>query len=166
MELQNHVVYGPPQFSEADVLACLREAEEEEKENSEEDLVKKEKPDQDEDEGTNGSGGGKAGREDIDMETDGTKANKNRFLNGEENGKCSKCKVRKTRQDRSAINDPLGQIHNPADASSDHYSRLKVVLFCKILKVETDVRTDNKCENSDHYRPWLWVGLVDQKSVG
>ena len=24
------------------------------------------------------------------------------------------------------------------------------------------VRTDNMCENNDHYRPWLWVGRVDQ----
>ena len=30
------------------------------------------------------------------------------------------------------INDPLGQIHNVA--SSDHYSHLKFVLFCEILK--------------------------------
>ena len=52
-----------------------------------------------------------------------------------------------------AINDPLGQTHSPA--SSDHYSHLKVVLFCDILKGE-DRRKDG------HYRPWLWVGLVDQ----
>ena len=31
-----------------------------------------------------------------------------------------------------AINDPFGQTHSPA--SSDHYSHLKVVLFCEILK--------------------------------
>ena len=31
-----------------------------------------------------------------------------------------------------AINDPLGQTHSPS--SSDHYSRLKVVLFSVILK--------------------------------
>ena len=58
------------------------------------------------------------------------------------------------------INDPLGQTHSPAN--SDHYSRLKFVLFCEILK-SGDGRTDNTCENSDHYRPWLWVVLVDQQ---
>ena len=26
-------------------------------------------------------------------------------------------------------------------------------------------RTDDMCEYSDHYRPWLWVGLVDQNVV-
>ena len=38
-------------------------------------------------------------------------------------------------------------------------------LFCfaRFWKVETNVRTDNLCENNDHYRQWLWVGLVDQK---
>ena len=30
------------------------------------------------------------------------------------------------------INDPLGQIHS--SASSDHYSHMKFVLFCEILK--------------------------------
>ena len=51
------------------------------------------------------------------------------------------------------INDLLGQTHNPA--SSDHYIHLEIVLFSKIL-------TDDMCENSDHYRPWSWVGLVNQ----
>ena len=32
----------------------------------------------------------------------------------------------------SAISDPLGQIHSPANF--DHYSHLQVVLFCEILK--------------------------------
>ena len=31
-----------------------------------------------------------------------------------------------------AINDPLGQTHCPT--SSDHYSHLKIVLFCEIVK--------------------------------
>ena len=31
--------------------------------------------------------------------------------------------------------------------------------------VRTDGRTDNMCENNDHYWPWLWAGQVDQKSV-
>ena len=37
-------------------------------------------------------------------------------------------------------------------------------LFCfaRFWKVGTDVRTDYMCENDDHYRPWLWVGRVDQ----
>ena len=37
-------------------------------------------------------------------------------------------------------------------------------LFCfaRFRKGATDGRTDNPCENSDHYWPWLWVGLVDQ----
>ena len=26
----------------------------------------------------------------------------------------------------------------------------------------TDGSTDTTCENSNYYRPWLWVGLVDQ----
>ena len=39
------------------------------------------------------------------------------------------------------INDPLGQSHSPA--SSDHYSRLKMVLFCEILKCR-DGRTDGQ----------------------
>ena len=30
------------------------------------------------------------------------------------------------------VNDSLGQTHNPA--SNDHYSHLKIVLFCAILK--------------------------------
>ena len=36
------------------------------------------------------------------------------------------------RQDMSAINDPFGQTHSPDN--SDHYSRLKVDLFCELLK--------------------------------
>ena len=39
-------------------------------------------------------------------------------------------------------------------------------LICFILKSEDrrkDLCTDNTCENGDHYRPWLWVGPVDQK---
>ena len=38
-------------------------------------------------------------------------------------------------------------------------------LFCfaRFWEVETYLRTDNMCKNNDHYRPWLWVGRVDQK---
>ena len=42
----------------------------------------------------------------------------------------------------------------------------KVVLLCEILKSGDEPmheRTDTTCENSDHYWPWLWVGLVVQK---
>ena len=28
-----------------------------------------------------------------------------------------------------------------------------------------DRRTDNMCENNDHYRPWFWGGRVDQKHI-
>ena len=55
---------------------------------------------------------------------------------------------------------------DPQTYSSDHYSRSKVLFFCEILKSwdgRTDGQTDTTCENSDHYRPWLWVGLMDQK---
>ena len=53
------------------------------------------------------------------------------------------------------INDPLGQNH--CLASSEHY-------FLLNLEFEkcTDGRTDNTCENNDHYRSWLWVGSVEQ----
>ena len=53
-------------------------------------------------------------------------------------------------------------IHPQSGYSSDHY--LNLVLFCEILKSgegRTDGRTDNTCENSDHYRPWLWVDQND-----
>ena len=42
-------------------------------------------------------------------------------------------------------------------ATSDHYSHLKFVLFCKILK-SGDGWTYTTCENSNHHRPKLWVG--------
>ena len=51
------------------------------------------------------------------------------------------------------IHDPLGLTHSPA--SSDH---MKFVLLRDFEKYGW---TDTMCENSDHYRPWLWVGLVD-----
>ena len=38
--------------------------------------------------------------------------------------------------------------------------RLKVVFFARFWNVRMDGRTDNT--NGDRYRPWLWVGLVDQ----
>ena len=47
----------------------------------------------------------------------------------------------------------------PPVASSDHYSHVRVILFCEILKSDVqkdgqgipDGRTDNTCGNSDHY---------------
>ena len=57
------------------------------------------------------------------------------------------------------INDPLSQTHS--HDSSEHY----FLLFC-LSRLEkwghTYGRTDNMCENNDPYRPWLWVGRVDQ----
>ena len=53
------------------------------------------------------------------------------------------------------INDPLGQ--PTVTAGSDFHLMLK---FWDGLMFG-DGRTDNMCENSDHYRPGLWVGLVN-----
>ena len=53
------------------------------------------------------------------------------------------------------INDLLGQTHSLA--SSEHC----FLLFC-FSRFEKWGRTDNMCENNDPYRPWLWVGRVDQ----
>ena len=46
------------------------------------------------------------------------------------------------------VNDPLGQPTVPPGND-----------FRFILEMFR--RTDNLCENSDLYRPWLWVGRVD-----
>ena len=35
-------------------------------------------------------------------------------------------------------------------------------LFWEIFLKSEAGRRDNTCGNSDHYLPWLWVGLVDQ----
>ena len=71
-----------------------------------------------------------------------------------------KAQQKKERQDMRVINDPLGQTNG--SANSCHCSCLNFVLFCEIVK-SAGGRTDNTCENSDHYRAGLWVGLVDQK---
>ena len=53
-------------------------------------------------------------------------------------------------------------------------SPVAIIVFCCIVLLDlksgdlrtdgrTDGRTDNMCENNDHYRPWLWVGRVDQQ---
>ena len=64
------------------------------------------------------------------------------------------------------INDPLSQTHS--HASSEHC----FLLFCFARSEKwgrTDERmngrTDNIFENNDYYRPWLWVGRVDQLIV-
>ena len=54
------------------------------------------------------------------------------------------------------INDLLGQTYPQSRQYSEHCFRLKFVLF---WKVGTNGR---HVQNNDHYRPWLWVGLVDQ----
>ena len=58
------------------------------------------------------------------------------------------------------INDPLGQTHS-------HATILTWTLFCLNIDFdfETNRRTDTTCENSDHYRPWMWVGLVDHSNI-
>ena len=56
------------------------------------------------------------------------------------------------------ISDPLGQTNSLA--SSEHCFHLKFVLF--LLDFVKCWRMDNMCENNDNYRPWLWVGRVDQ----
>ena len=59
--------------------------------------------------------------------------------------------------DMSAINDPLRQTHCPASILI-----WKLFCFARFWNEQTDGSTDTSCENSDHYRSWLWVYLVDQ----
>ena len=54
------------------------------------------------------------------------------------------------------INDPLGQTHS-------HASSEQCFLLICFSRFEKWGRTDNMCEYNDPYRPWLWVGRVDQK---
>ena len=45
-------------------------------------------------------------------------------------------------------------------------SPVATIVFCCFVLLDLksgDERTDNMCENNDHYRPWLWVGRVDQQ---
>ena len=50
-------------------------------------------------------------------------------------------------------------------------SPVATIVFCCFVLLDlkstgrTDVRTDNMCGNSDHYRTCLWVGRVDQKTI-
>ena len=40
------------------------------------------------------------------------------------------------------------------------------IVFCRFVLLDLksgDGRTDNMWENNDPYRPWLWVGRVDQQ---
>ena len=39
---------------------------------------------------------------------------------------------------------------------------VNIVFAWKLFCFEKRGRTDDMCKNNDHYRPWLWVGLVDQ----
>ena len=60
------------------------------------------------------------------------------------------------------INDPLGQ--TPSLPSSEHcFNSLEICFVLKSGDGRTDVRTDDMCKSNDHYRPWMWVGLVDQQ---
>ena len=59
------------------------------------------------------------------------------------------------------IDDPLGQTHS--FASRENLFSLEICYFVLFWKVGTDIWTDDMCENNDHYRPWLWAGLVDQQ---
>ena len=47
-----------------------------------------------------------------------------------------------------------------------HSARLKVANIsfdiCFVLN-SGDERTNEMYENNNYYRPWLWIGLVDQK---
>ena len=54
------------------------------------------------------------------------------------------------------INDPFGQPTDPASLILKFWDERKD-------RRHKYVRTDNLRENSDHYRPWRWVGRVDQK---
>ena len=56
------------------------------------------------------------------------------------------------KQDIGAINDPFDQTHSLASRSS---------LWFALLDFEKWGRTD-VCANNCPYRPWLWVGRVDQ----
>ena len=42
------------------------------------------------------------------------------------------------------------------------------IVFCCFVFLDLksgDGRTDNMCEHNDPYRPWLWIGRVDQFQV-
>ena len=48
---------------------------------------------------------------------------------------------------------------------SQNYELLSSLEVCLVLKSgdgRTYAPTDDMCKNNDHYRPGLWVGLVDQ----
>ena len=63
-------------------------------------------------------------------------------------------------QDMRVINDPLGQTHTPPVAIS-----ILAWTFC-VARFEKWGRTYRQhLRKYDHYRPWLWVGLVDQLFV-
>ena len=60
------------------------------------------------------------------------------------------------RNNNNKTYDPLGQTHSLA--SRDH--GFHFVWFASFKKWR---RSDDTCENNDPYRPWLWVGRLDQQ---
>ena len=68
--------------------------------------------------------------------------------------------LKTNRYKTGVINDPLGQTHFILPEAITNFT-WKLFCFAIFWKVEKDGRTDTTSENSDHYRPWLWVGLVD-----
>ena len=55
------------------------------------------------------------------------------------------------------------QWSNWPDPQSRQLWTLFLLEICFVLlDLEKWGRTDNMCDNNDHYRPWLWVGRVDQ----
>ena len=55
----------------------------------------------------------------------------------------------KKKHKTGVINDPLGQPTVPAGSDCR--------LILKFCAGRTDGRTDNMCENNEHYRPGLWL---------
>ena len=43
-------------------------------------------------------------------------------------------------------------------------SPVATIVFCCFVLLDLKSGTDNMCENNYHYRPWVWVGRVDQLS--
>ena len=66
--------------------------------------------------------------------------------------------------------DPSESIQRKQMSSMTHKASSPVVnivftLICFVsLDFEEYGRTDNMCENNYHYRPWLWVGRVNQEN--
>ena len=67
---------------------------------------------------------------------------------------------RKTKQTRQVSS----MIHSARPTVSPVANIIVFALICFVCEKwgRTDGRTDDMRKNNDHYRPWLWVGLVDQ----